>query len=238
MVPIAIVGELQYNLDKVFECFAKMDKNKSHSVDAAELALALDESPQLKERLCAAAELDASASVAVLAVAIIAAADVNKDGIMQMNEFEALLRGWSSVDWTPVDKLTEAERDRQHRLAGAAVRAEQNRIENGGFAGLTNADEALKIGQEVNRLRLAQQTESDPTVFGGGSVYVTDERAKAERTERESEIREQEAKELNLKTFDGLGVEEALRVGLEVKLGGEVVGMDAKKPKKAVPKAL
>lgn len=240
--PANVDAPINFDDVKLFDIFAKMDTNHDRSIDPTELAEALRKNPALRERLCAAAELEPSSDAEALGAAIIKAADADGDGQMQPHELEGLIRGWVSTDWAPLDKLSGAERDRQRQLAGAAVRAEQNKLAHGGFAGLTDAGEALRVGNEALKMQGGERaafTESDPTLFGGGAVYATDAQAKAEREQREAGFREEEERELNLKIFGGLDAEEARKVGEEVKLGGEVVEMEHKaKPKKKMPARL
>ena len=81
--------------------------------------------------------------------------------------------------------------------------------------------------------------ESEPTVFAGGSHFVTDAAAKAEREEKEQEIRKQEMDEyLYKEQFKGLDADAALQVGESVVLGGEVVDSQVEAPKKKMPKGL
>lgn len=147
-----------YNPDKLFRCFAALNQEKDMSkkgwIDTKALATALMESPDLKKRLCSAADMREDSDEMHLARAIIAAADVNGDGLLQVEEFENLIRGWSSESWIPYDKMTDAQRDRQRQLKGAAVRAEHHRRDSGGFAGL-DAEEAKRVYLEVSKVKRA-----------------------------------------------------------------------------------
>ena len=154
------------------------------------------------------------------------------------------MRGWQESRHDTRDDMTRANEVR--RLNGAAERAERNRIEHGGFAGLTDASEALAIGEKAQSYAPAELrafAESDPTIFAGGAHYVTDAEARAARAETDAAIRLQEEEEFLYKErFKGLSADEGLKVGESVQLGGAVVdvgGEDAaSKPKRKMPKGL
>ena len=114
--------------------------------------------------------------------AVIAKANANGNGQVEAAELERLLRGWSLDQH---DALRGSQRDRadeRRRLAGAKERAERSTAEAGGFAGLTDASEALAIGEAAQRVQAAEKfvfMESEPTAFAGGAHYALDKAAAA-----------------------------------------------------------
>ena len=176
--------------------------------------------------------------------AVIAKANGNGNGQVEAAELERLLRGWSLDQH---DALRGSQRDRadeRRRLAGAKERAERSTAEAGGFAGLTDASEALAIGEAAQRVQAAEKfvfMESEPTAFAGGAHYALDKAAAAARSEEDARIRQQEYEEyLYKEQFKGLSAEEALAQGEGVKLGGVVIedaGLN-EKPKRKPPKGV
>ena len=111
-------------------------------------------------------------SMDVLAEKIITAADDDKDGVIQPVELERAIRGWIKVDYSKI--ADSKEKGRENELKGAAARAEIARKQGGGFAGLTDAEEALTIGKDAQERTGAEKAvfmESEPTVFAGGAHY-------------------------------------------------------------------
>ena len=166
------------------------------------------------------------------ALAIGEAAQARQEAEQRVFGNEDAVAGLSdaAVDPAAFAQLTPEERRKaaeEKRLAGAKLRAERKQKEGGWFAGLTDSAEALAIGEAAQAVQPAERaafTESEPTVFHDGLVYSTDAEAKAGREATEKEIRKQEHDEyLYKEQFKGLDAEAALRVGEEVKLGGEVV---------------
>lgn len=99
---------------------------------------------------------------------------------------------------SPEERRQAAERN---RLKGAAARAERNRVEAGGFAGLTNSAEALTIGEAAQAEPEAERrvySESDPMAFPGGAHYVSNDDARAQRAEVDKDIRKAEMDECAL----------------------------------------
>ena len=166
--------------------------------------------------------------------AAVGACDMNGNGQLEAAELERLLRGWQhEAHETRVD-MSKANEER--RLAGARERAEARRVEGGGFGGLTDASEALSIGEAAQAVQPAERfafNESEPTVFAGGAHYVTDAAAREERAATDAQIRQQEMDEyLYKEQFKGLSAQEALEVGASVQLGGEMVTTDFEPPKR------
>lgn len=230
-------------IDGVFSFFAKADTDKSRSIDPAELSRSLSLNGKFKQQLCKAAGVENPEAMSddAIAAEVLRKADTSGDGALQFSELEALLRGWKPNEHEMRADMTQA--NEQRRLAGAKERAERARVEGGGFAGLTDADEALRVGEAAQALTAAEKftfNESEPTVWHDGAVYVTDPEAMAARDEREKQIRQQEMDEyLYKEQFKGItDAEEALRVGNSVKLGGEVVEVEGSAPKKSMPAGL
>ena len=93
---------------------------------------------------------------------------------------------------------------------------------------MTDANEALEIGEKAMAIKGKELKESEPTVFPGGAHYALDAAAKAERVEREKEIDATLREEGLVKDdeFKGLDADEALKVGEAVVLGGVEVTID------------
>jgi len=229
---------LTKGVEKIFALFSKVDQNSNGAIDQAELTAALTHSEPLRQRLCDAAGVSTDLSPEQIAIAVLACADSSGSGALEPAELERLIRGWREDAFATRADMTHA--NQQRRLAGAAERAEQRRVEGGGFAGLTDAEEALRIGAASQEYTAAEKftfAESDPTVFAGGAHYVTDAAARAARDATDVDIRKQEVDEyLYKEAFKGLDADSALQVGESVKLGGEVVDSCFEAPKKAPPK--
>jgi hypothetical protein len=157
---------------KVFGLFARLDVDRSGSVDKEELCAAIDASDKLRKRLCKAAGYWQQAKTIDVVNAIFASADANRDGTLQSHELELVVRGWAAQDYermAPEEAKQAAERN---RLAGARARAEQRRIEGGGYAGITDAEEAREIGEAAQRVQDAERnvfgTEGGPDKPGSG----------------------------------------------------------------------
>lgn len=228
-------------IDGIFKFFAKADTDNSRSIDPQELSRSLSLNATFKKSLCDVAGVKNPEAMSDDQIAVLRVADADGDGALQIAELEALLRGWKPDEHKTRGDMTKA--NEQRRLAGARERAERARVEGGGFAGLTDADEAKRIGEASQTITAAEKfafNESDPTVFHDGAVYATDAEAKAARDEKEKEIRKQEMDEyLYKEQFKGLtDAEEALRVGESVKLGGEILEIEGSEPKKKMPAAL
>ena len=230
-------------LDGIFRFFAKADEDKSKSIDAAELSRAMAQDRAMKVKLCAVAGVKNPETMSdeQVAIEVLRAADSSGDGVLQFAELEQMLRGWRVDEHQTREDMTQA--NEQRRLAGARERAERARVEGGGFAGLTDAEEARRIGEASQAITVAEKftfNESDPTTFSQGAVYALDAAAKAERDETERVIRQQEMDEyLYKEQFKGLtDADEALRVGESVKLGGEVLDIEGSAPRKPMPAAL
>ena len=208
---------LAKGVDLIFSLFARVDGDSNGSIDKVELMRALEANEAFKQRLCEAAGISAHGPVSGIAAAIFEKADTSNDGSLQAAELERLLRGWRVEAHETRPDMTSA--NEQRRLAGAAERAENARLDGGGFAGLT-ADEALAAGKEneenAARMRARHLGESEPSVWHDGALYATDADAKAARDEREVEIRQQEMDEyLYKERFKGLSADEALQVAKE-----------------------
>ena len=142
----------------------------------------------------------------------------------------------------------QAERDRQNQLKGAAERAKIRSEMHGGFAGVTDANEAMAIG--VNAQRLTQKSrdaafgDSAPEVFGNGAEYVKSPELKARRASMEKHFEEEARaqKLLNKVGEDFKGHDEATaRAQAEsVVLGGVEVAIDGEdeRRKKKMPAKL
>ena len=223
--------------------FAGVDADKSGAIDADELRRAFAANPGLRSSLLQMAKVEAASAMSdeEAARAVLRAADASGDGLLQLRELEAMVRGWRVDEHETRADMTSANEAR--RLAGAAERAERARVEGGGFAGLVDAKEALEIGTAAQALQPAEKStfaESDPTLFPGGAVYTTDEEARAARAAVDEGIRKQEVEEyLYKEQFKGLtDAEEAKKVGETVLLGGEVLEIAGDAPRKKMPAAL
>ena len=184
---------LTKGVEKIFALFSKVDQNSNGAIDQAELTAALTHSEPLRQRLCDAAGVSTDLSPEQIAIAVLACADSSGSGALEPAELERLIRGWREDAFATRADMTHA--NQQRRLAGAAERAEQRRVEGGGFAGLTDAEETLRIGAASQEYTAAEKftfAESDPTVFVGGAHYVTDAAARAARDATDVDIRKQE----------------------------------------------
>mmetsp|Transcript_44231 Transcript_44231/g.116232 ORF Transcript_44231/g.116232 Transcript_44231/m.116232 type:complete len:353 (+) Transcript_44231:62-1120(+) len=243
-VPSAVPDLLtEADLQGIFTLFTKVDTNKSGLIDAGELHAILDQSPLLRRRMCLVTGLPPThvGTTNDLVQAVMAKADLNQDGGLSAAEMERLVRGWDAAAFEKVANFREG--DEQRRLAGAAERAQIACQDGGGFSGLTDAEEAKRIGDAALSYTPEERSvfaESDPTVFPGGSHYVTDETAKIERAAVDAAIRQAEHDEyLYKEQFKGLSADEALHVGESVQLGGVVVeDSEEAKPKKKIPSGL
>ena len=207
------------------------------ALDADDLASAFRANEPLRRRLCRNLglrfDVDAGDTLDALAVRAVAAADRRevclgempaRSRVLHWHDLELAIRGCAPVDYQPSPDAKKNARANQ--LRGAAARAEQARLESGGFAGLDAAAAAAAAARArdlgVNRRGL--YTERDPEVFPDGAVYVTDAAAKKSRDAREKEIEQTLRDEGLLRDeFPGLTVEQARDIIAAIKLGGEVV---------------
>ena len=129
-------------------------------------------------------------------------------------------------------------------LRGARARAEITRTEGGGYAGLTDAKEAVIIGERARDLqvnRRALYVESEPDVWHDGALYGTDAAARRARDAKQREIEETlRAEGLIRDEFPGLDAAAAAAVRSEIKTGGVVVDIEddddmAKKKTRKLP---
>ena len=238
--PAPADGLLKIGLDRIFSIFSRIDADKSGTIDRSELGTSLDESAAFRAKVAEAAGVSAASTTEAIVDAVIGKVDMNGNGQLEAAELERLLRGWQTEMHETRADMSEANRARQ--LAGAKERAATRLQEHGGFEGLTDASEALAIGEAAQAVTAAERgvfAESEPTAFPGGAHYVTDTAAAEERRAADAVIRQQEMDEyLYKEQFKGLSAEEALRAGESVQLGGEVVdvGGSAEAPKKRPPK--
>lgn len=243
--------EAELEIENVFALFSKIDIDKSGGVDKQELADALEQKPRLRKRLCentgiAYDEDNGALASNQLASKIIDKIDDDADGVVKPIELERAIRGWANIDYDPV--ADQAERDRQNQLKGAAERAKIRSEMHGGFAGVTDANEAMAIG--VNAQRLTQKSrdaafgDSAPEVFGNGAEYVKSPELKARRASMEKHFEEEARaqKLLNKVGEDFKGHDEATaRAQAEsVVLGGVEVAIDGEdeRRKKKMPAKL
>ena len=209
-------------------------------LDADDLASAFRANEPLRRRVCRnlglAFDENAGDTLDSLAARAVAAADRREVCLGKMppgsraltwHDLELAVRGCAPVDYQP---SPDAEKKaRANQLRGAAARAEQARLESGGFAGLDAAAAAAIAARArdlgVNRRGL--YTEREPEVFPGGAVYVTDADAKRARDAREKEIEQTLRDEGMLRDeFPGLTAARAREIIAAVKLGGEVVDVE------------
>ena len=209
-------------------------------LDADDLASAFRANEPLRRRMCRnlglAFDEKAGDTLGALAARAVAAADRREVCLGKMtpgsraltwHDLELAVRGCAPVDYQP---SPDAEKKaRANQLRGAAARAEQARLESGGFAGLDAAAAAAIAARArdlgVNRRGL--YTEREPEVFPGGAVYVTDADAKRARDAREKEIEQTLRDEGMLRDeFPGLTAAQAREIIAAVKLGGEVVDVE------------
>ena len=209
-------------------------------LDADDLAFAFRANEPLRRRVCRnlglAFDENAGDTLGALAARAVAAADRREvclgkmppgSRVLTWHDLELAIRGCAPVDYQP---SPDAEKKaRANQLRGAAARAEQARLESGGFAGLDAAAAAAIAARArdlgVNRRGL--YTERDPEVFPGGAVYFTDADAKRARDAREKEIEQTLRDEGMLRDeFLGLTAAQAREIIAAVKLGGEVVDVE------------
>lgn len=247
---------------KVLSLFVQMDVDKNNGVDGKELAAVLDENPALRRRLLRNLDLDVRdgspqsmecADSSVVAAAIVkAAAAANPE----MNDWsgDSHSIGWYDLERAvkgtpPVDYRKAPDSPklcRENMLRGARARAEIKRTEGGGYAGLTDAKEAVIIGERARDLqvnRRALYVESEPDVWHDGALYSTDAAARRARAAKQREIEETlRAEGLNRDEFPGLDAAAAAAVRSEIKTGGVVVDIEddddmaKKKTRKLPPK--
>ena len=209
-------------------------------LDADDLASAFRANEPLRRRMCRnlglAFDEKAGDTLGALAARAVAAADRREvclgkmppgSRVLTWHDLELAVRGCAPVDYQP---SPDAEKKaRANQLRGAAARAEQARLESGGFAGLDAAAAAAIAARArdlgVNRRGL--YTEREPEVFPGGAVYITDADAKRARDAREKEIEQTLRDEGMLRDeFPGLTAAQAREIIAAVKLGGEVVDVE------------
>ena len=246
---------------KVLSLFVQMDADKNNRVEGKELAAVIGENPALRRRLLRNLELDAAdgglgadgADSSVVAAAIVEAVSAASP---EMNDCSGDSRsiGWYDLEravkgTAPVDyrkAFDSPKLCRENMLRGARARAESTRTEGGGYAGLTDAREAVIIGEQARDLqvnRRALYAESEPDVWHDGALYGTDAAARRARAVKQREIEETlRAEGLIKDEFPGLDDAAAAAVRSEIKTGGVVVDiedddiMTKKKTRKLPPK--
>ena len=246
---------------KVLSLFVQMDADKNNRVEGKELAAVIGENPALRRRLLRNLELDAAdgglgadgADSSVVAAAIVEAVSAASP---EMNDCSGDSRsiGWYDLEravkgTAPVDyrkAFDSPKLCRENMLRGARARAESTRTEGGGYAGLTDAREAVIIGERARDLqvnRRALYVESEPDVWHDGALYGTDAAARRARAAKQREIEETlRAEGLIKDEFPGLDDAAAAAVRSEIKTGGVVVDiedddiMTKKKTRKLPPK--
>ena len=246
---------------KVLSLFVQMDADKNNRVEGKELAAVIGENPALRRRLLRNLELDAAdgglgadgADSSVVAAAIVEAVSAASP---EMNDCSGDSRsiGWYDLEravkgTAPVDyrkAFDSPKLCRENMLRGARARAEITRTEGGGYAGLTDAREAVIIGEQARDLqvnRRALYVESEPDVWHDGALYGTDAAARRARAAKQREIEETlRAEGLIKDEFPGLDDAAAAAVRSEIKTGGVVVDiedddiMTKKKTRKLPPK--
>jgi hypothetical protein len=207
-------------------------------LDAEDLASAFGANEPLRRRLCRnlslSFDVEAGDTLVSLAKRAIAAADRREvclgylpSRVLTWHDLELAIRGWAPVDYQPSPDAKKNARANQ--LRGAAARAEQARLESGGFAGLDAAAAAAVAARArdlgVNRRGL--YTEREPEVFSDGAVYFTDAEAKKMRDVRLKEIEQTLRDEGLLRDeFPGLTATQAREIIAAIKLGGEVVDVE------------
>ena len=243
---------------KVLSLFVQMDVDKNNGVEAKELAAVIDENPALRRRLLRNLDLDvhgppSDADSSVVAAAIVKAISAASP---EMNDWsgdshsigwydlERAVKGTSPVDYRKAPNSPKL--CRENMLRGARARAEIKRTEGGGYAGLTNAKEAVEIGEHARDLqvnRRALYVESEPDVWHDGALYSTDAAAARARAAKQREIEETlRAEGLIREEFPGLDAAAAAAVRSEIKTGGVVVDIEddddmaKKKTRKLPPK--
>ena len=246
---------------KVLSLFVQMDVDKNNGVDGKELAAVLDENPALRRRLLRNLDLDVAdegpgasgADSSVVAAAIVEAVSAASP---EMNDWsgDSHSIGWYDLERAvkgtpPVDYRKAPDSPklcRENMLIGARARAEITRTEGGGYAGLTDAKEAVIIGERARDLqvnRRALYVESEPDVWHDGALYGTDTAARRARDAKQREIEETlRAEGLIRDEFPGLDAAAAAAVRSEIKTGGVVVDIEddddmaKKKTRKLPPK--
>lgn len=246
---------------KVLSLFVQMDADKNNRVAGEELAAVIDENPALRRRLLRNLDLDVAdggpgasgADSSVVAAAIVEAVSVASP---EMNDWsgDSHSIGWYDLEravkgTAPVDYRKAPDSPklcRENMLRGARARAEITRTEGGGYAGLTDAKEAVIIGERARDLqvnRRALYVESEPDVWHDGALYGTDAAARRARDAKQREIEETlRAEGLIRDEFPGLDAAAAAAVRSEIKTGGVVVDIEddddmaKKKTRKLPPK--
>ena len=246
---------------KVLSLFVQMDADKNNRVAGEELAAVIDENPALRRRLLRNLDLDVAdegpgasgADSSVVAAAIVKAVSAASP---EMNDWsgDSHSIGWYDLERAvkgtpPVDYRKAPDSPklcRENMLRGARARAEIKRTEGGGYAGLTDAKEAVIIGERARDLqvnRRALYVESEPDVWHDGALYSTDAAARRARAAKQREIEETlRAEGLIRDEFPGLDAAAAAAVRSEIKTGGVVVDIEddddmaKKKTRKLPPK--
>ena len=246
---------------KVLSLFVQMDADKNNRVAGEELAAVIDENPALRRRLLRNLDLDVAdegpgasgADSSVVAAAIVKAVSAASP---EMNDWsgDSHSIGWYDLEravkgTAPVDYRKAPDSPklcRENMLRGARARAEITRTEGGGYAGLTDAKEAVIIGERARDLqvnRRALYVESEPDVWHDGALYGTDAAARRAREAKQREIEETlRAEGLIRDEFPGLDAAAAAAVRSEIKTGGVVVDIEddddmaKKKTRKLPPK--
>ena len=246
---------------KVLSLFVQMDADKNNRVAGEELAAVIDENPALRRRLLRNLDLDVAdggpgasgADSSVVAAAIVEAVSAASP---EMNDWsgDSHSIGWYDLEravkgTAPVDYRKAPDSPklcRENMLRGARARAEITRTEGGGYAGLTDAKEAVIIGERARDLqvnRRALYVESEPDVWHDGALYGTDAAARRARDAKQREIEETlRAEGLIRDEFPGLDAAAAAAVRSEIKTGGIVVDIEddddmaKKKTRKLPPK--
>ena len=246
---------------KVLSLFVQMDADKNNRVAGEELAAVIDENPALRRRLLRNLDLDVAdegpgasgADSSVVAAAIVKAVSAASP---EMNDWsgDSHSIGWYDLEravkgTAPVDYRKAPDSPklcRENMLRGARARAEITRTEGGGYAGLTDAKEAVIIGERARDLqvnRRALYVESEPDVWHDGALYGTDAAARRARDAKQREIEETlRAEGLIRDEFPGLDAAAAAAVRSEIKTGGVVVDIEddddmaKKKTRKLPPK--
>ena len=253
--------EAEAALRNVFELFATMDTTKSGTVDAAELAAALERLPVLGKRLCANLGIEQTAAdetggaaeengaCADLARRILDACDCAVPGAIKPHELERHVRG-NLPSVRVYEKVEDfAARDREHQLRGAAARAEIRAEDAGGFVGLIDDDEARAIASASTTKRrvaaeMAQFAESNPELFGAGARYFTDDGLRAKRAAFLKKVEEELKAEGMLnkvgEDWTGLTAEQAAAQIESIVLGGVEVEIDGEdeRRRKRMPERL
>ena len=246
---------------KVLSLFVQMDADKNNRVEGKELAAVIGENPALRRRLLRNLDLDAadgdlganSAASSVVAAAIVKAVSAASPEMNDCSgdshsigwyDLERAVKGTAPVDYRKA--FDSPKLCRENMLRGARARAEITRTEGGGYAGLTDAREAVIIGERARDLqvnRRALYVESEPDVWHDGALYGTDAAARRARAAKQREIEETlRAEGLIKDKFPGLDDAAAAAVRSEIKTGGVVVDiedddiMTKKKTRKLPPK--